>query len=85
MTFSYRMAQSVRIMMAAAIFLSYGLQFYVPMNIVWPYIKSKLSSENALKYGETITRFVLISTTCKFLPGFNTMYINFYVKICREH
>ncbi|XP_030032127.1 proton-coupled amino acid transporter-like protein pathetic isoform X2 [Manduca sexta] len=57
------LAQSVRSVMAAAIFLSYGLQFYVPMNIVWPYVKSKLTSEQALKYGETVTRFVLISTT----------------------
>lgn len=57
------LAQSVRGVMAAAIFLSYGLQFYVPMNIVWPYIKTKLSSEMALEYGEAATRFVLISIT----------------------
>ncbi|XP_059046360.1 proton-coupled amino acid transporter-like protein pathetic isoform X1 [Achroia grisella] len=57
------LAQSVRAVMAASIFLSYGLQFYVPMNIVWPYIKSKVTSENALKHGEAVTRFVLISLT----------------------
>lgn len=57
------LAHSVRFVMAAAIFLSYGLQFYVPMNIVWPYVKSKLSSEQALKHGEAVTRFVLISFT----------------------
>lgn len=57
------LAQSVRAVMAASIFLSYGLQFYVPMNIVWPYIKSKLTSENALKHGEALTRFTLISLT----------------------
>lgn len=51
--------------MAAAIFLSYGLQFYVPMNIIWPYVKSKLTSESALKYGETVTRVSLITFTCK--------------------
>lgn len=60
------MAQSVRAVMAAAIFLSYGLQFYVPMNIVWPYIKSKLTSDKALEHGEAVTRFVLISITCKY-------------------
>ncbi|XP_047530703.1 proton-coupled amino acid transporter-like protein pathetic isoform X2 [Vanessa atalanta] len=57
------LAQSVRAVMAAAIFLSYGLQFYVPMNIVWPYIKTKLNSEKALEYGEIVTRFVLITIT----------------------
>ncbi|KAF9805881.1 hypothetical protein SFRURICE_013857 [Spodoptera frugiperda] len=57
------LAQSVRAVMAASIFLSYGLQFYVPMNIVWPYIKSKLTSEQSLKYGEAVTRFVLFSIT----------------------
>ncbi|VVD00350.1 unnamed protein product [Leptidea sinapis] len=57
------LAQSVRAVMAVAIFLSYGLQFYVPMNIVWPFIKSKLSNEKALQYGEAVTRFVLISFT----------------------
>ncbi|CAG9578710.1 unnamed protein product [Danaus chrysippus] len=57
------LAQSVRAVMAAAIFLSYGLQFYVPMNIVWPYIKSKLTSDKALEHGEAVTRFVLISIT----------------------
>ncbi|XP_049867850.1 proton-coupled amino acid transporter-like protein pathetic isoform X2 [Pectinophora gossypiella] len=57
------LAQSVRTMMAAAIFLSYGLQFYVPMNIVWPYVKSKLTSETALKYGETFTRLIMVTIT----------------------
>ncbi|XP_072938749.1 proton-coupled amino acid transporter-like protein pathetic [Epargyreus clarus] len=57
------LAQSVRAVMAMAIFLSYGLQFYVPMNIVWPYVKSKLTSEKALEHGEAITRFVLIAIT----------------------
>ncbi|KOB72602.1 Proton-coupled amino acid transporter 4, partial [Operophtera brumata] len=38
------------------IFLSYGLQSYVPMGIVWPFVKSRLSSEDALKHGEAITR-----------------------------
>ncbi|XP_028176120.1 proton-coupled amino acid transporter 4 [Ostrinia furnacalis] len=57
------LAQSVRAVMAASIFLSYGLQFYVPMNIVWPYVKSKLTSERALKHGEAVTRFALIFIT----------------------
>ncbi|XP_061703773.1 proton-coupled amino acid transporter-like protein pathetic [Cydia pomonella] len=57
------LAQSVRAVMAASIFLSYGLQFYVPMGIVWPVVKSRLTSENALKHGESVTRLVLITIT----------------------
>ncbi|CAH2076539.1 unnamed protein product, partial [Iphiclides podalirius] len=57
------LAQSVRAVMALSIFLSYGLQFYVPMNIVWPYVKSKLTSDYALKHGEVVTRFVLVFIT----------------------
>ncbi|XP_068632396.1 proton-coupled amino acid transporter-like protein pathetic [Battus philenor] len=57
------LAQSVRAVMAMSIFLSYGLQFYVPMNIVWPYVKSKLTSEYALKHGESVTRIILVLIT----------------------
>ncbi|XP_011502343.1 PREDICTED: proton-coupled amino acid transporter 4 isoform X2 [Ceratosolen solmsi marchali] len=32
-------AQAVKLMIAAAIFLTYGLQFYVPMEIIWKNIK----------------------------------------------
>ncbi|KAE8746521.1 hypothetical protein FOCC_FOCC006755 [Frankliniella occidentalis] len=46
------LAQSVRVMMGLAIFLSYGLQFYVPFNIVWPLIKNQLHTEKAQLYGE---------------------------------
>ncbi|PSN31633.1 hypothetical protein C0J52_21539 [Blattella germanica] len=41
------LAQSVRVMMAVAIFLSYGLQFYVPMSIIWPIVRPRLTSERA--------------------------------------
>ncbi|XP_037031296.1 proton-coupled amino acid transporter-like protein CG1139 isoform X2 [Bradysia coprophila] len=40
------LAQSVRVMMALAIFLSYGLQFYVPINIVGPWFNSLFRSES---------------------------------------
>lgn len=39
------LAQSVRVMLALAIFLSYGLQFYVPMNIIWPSLKTRIRPE----------------------------------------
>lgn len=69
------MAQSVRLMMAIAIFLSYGLQFYVPMNIVWPIIRDRLDTEKSQVIGEYVTRSVLVFVTCKYkstsvIPGF---------------
>lgn len=61
-----RLAQSVRLMMALAIFLSYGLQFYVPMNIVWPLLKDRLHTEKAQMYGEYAVRTILVIFTCKY-------------------
>ncbi|GBP41420.1 hypothetical protein EVAR_36176_1 [Eumeta japonica] len=57
------MAQGVRVCMGIAIFLSYGLQFYVPMNIIWPYLKPKLNNEAAQNYGEIATRVILVTIT----------------------
>lgn len=57
------MAQSVRLIMAVAIFLSYCLQFYVPFNFIWPILKHQLPGENAQYYGEYVTRTILVVTT----------------------
>lgn len=57
------LAQSVRLTMALAIFLSYGLQFYVPMNVLWPPLQARLKNENALKYGEYVLRAGLVTLT----------------------
>uniref|UniRef100_A0A023F3A3 Putative amino acid transporter n=1 Tax=Triatoma infestans TaxID=30076 RepID=A0A023F3A3_TRIIF len=56
------LGQSVRLMMALAIFLSYGLQFYVPMGIIWPPIKNRLNEETH-KIAELIVRTVLVLFT----------------------
>lgn len=50
-------------MMAIAIFLSYCLQFYVPMSIVWPIVQKYLKTEKAEFYGEYITRTLLVIVT----------------------
>ncbi|XP_025831950.1 proton-coupled amino acid transporter-like protein pathetic isoform X2 [Agrilus planipennis] len=57
------LAQSVRLMMAIAIFLSYGLQFYVPFSIIWPIVKDHLETEKAQVLGEYITRTILVIIT----------------------
>ncbi|XP_044743205.1 proton-coupled amino acid transporter-like protein pathetic isoform X2 [Chrysoperla carnea] len=57
------LAQSVRVMMALAIFLSYGLQFYVPMSVVWPNIKQRFTTERSQYLGEYATRISLVFVT----------------------
>ncbi|XP_023702924.2 proton-coupled amino acid transporter-like protein pathetic isoform X1 [Cryptotermes secundus] len=57
------LAQSVRLMMALAIFLSYGLQFYVPMNIIWPLVRPHLQSEQAQMFGNYFLRTCLVVFT----------------------
>ncbi|XP_019875991.1 proton-coupled amino acid transporter-like protein pathetic isoform X2 [Aethina tumida] len=57
------LAQSVRLMMAIAIFLSYSLQFYVPFNIVWPSVKKHFEDERSIRLAEYATRTFLVFVT----------------------
>ncbi|KAK9507280.1 hypothetical protein O3M35_007175 [Rhynocoris fuscipes] len=56
------LGQSVRLMMALAIFLSYGLQFYVPMGIIWPPLKERISPDRQ-KIAELFVRTILVVFT----------------------
>ncbi|XP_050300499.1 proton-coupled amino acid transporter-like protein pathetic isoform X2 [Anthonomus grandis grandis] len=60
------LAQSVRLMMAVAILLSYGLQFYVPFNIIWPTIECHFNDEKSRRYAEYVTRTALVFITFVF-------------------
>lgn len=55
------LAQSVKLMIALAIFLTYGLQFYVPMEIIWKNLKQYFGSRKLA--GEYLVRIVLVITT----------------------
>lgn len=55
----HRLAQSVKLMIAVAIFLTYSLQFYVPMNILWTNIRDRIP-EKYKQIVEYTTRFTLI-------------------------
>lgn len=62
-------------MIAIAIFLTYALQFYVPMNIIWMNIREHFSEKNKT-LAEYATRFSLI------VSGFLFYYcLNFERKI----
>lgn len=56
------MAQSVKLMIALAIFLTYALQFYVPMEIIWKNTRHHFSEDNK-NVAEYTIRFTLIVST----------------------
>lgn len=58
------LAMCVRVVMAASIFLSYALQFYIPISIVWPSIEARIP-KNAQVGAEIVFRTVLVIVTCK--------------------
>lgn len=53
-------------MMAVAIFLSYPLQFYVPFQIVWPFMQKIFQSEKTNDVAEYTTRTILVIVTFVF-------------------
>ena len=69
----FRLYLSVKLMFAVSLFISYGLQFYVPMNIVWPFIirKTREKNVNVPPYMEHVLRVCIVLFTCKFLICYN--------------
>jgi len=54
----------VRLAMAISIFLSYALQFYVPMSIAWPKLQARIP-KNAQTVAEFAFRTALVILTCE--------------------
>lgn len=52
--------------MAFSIFLSYGLQFYVPIGIIWPALKGYFHSQSSQRNAELSIRVFLVTLTCKY-------------------
>uniref|UniRef100_A0A0B7B0L3 Amino acid transporter transmembrane domain-containing protein n=1 Tax=Arion vulgaris TaxID=1028688 RepID=A0A0B7B0L3_9EUPU len=59
----YRLYLSLNLMFATAVFLTVGVQFYVPVNIIWPAVDRKLSETTSLfrKCAQYITRASLLA------------------------
>ncbi|XP_067003584.2 proton-coupled amino acid transporter-like protein pathetic [Anabrus simplex] len=55
------LAQSVKVMIAVAIFFTYGLQFYVPMEIIWKAVKHRFGSRKLI--AEYTIRVLLVLST----------------------
>ncbi|CAG5130942.1 unnamed protein product [Candidula unifasciata] len=54
---------SVRLMYAAAIFISYNIQFYIPIIIVWPRIQHCMRTPFLKTYGEYFFRIIMVLVT----------------------
>lgn len=63
-SFAIRLAQMIIIAFSLAVFFSYGLQFYVPVMIVLPFVHKRVARENHLK-AEFALRYGLVILTCK--------------------
>ena len=59
--FCSSLAQSVKVMIGVAIFFTYGLQFYVPMEIIWKSIQHRFGAHKRVV--EYIIRGVLVLAT----------------------
>lgn len=58
------MAQAITVIFAVAIFISYGLQGYVPVEIIWTqYIKKRIVDEQKHLRYEFLTRICVVLTT----------------------
>ena len=63
----FRLYICVKLMFALSIFISYALQYYVPLNILWPHIEVKIidmtySRRVIIQY---IFRTILVLLSCK--------------------
>lgn len=60
--------ETCRLMFAIAIFLSYAIQFYVPFNIIWPWVQERYrlkSDTQRTNIIELCLRASLVTITCK--------------------
>jgi proton-coupled amino acid transporter len=54
---------AVKVMFAVAMFVTYGVQFYVPIEILWSPLSDYLSNQLLYRYGEYLLRFVFLVIT----------------------
>ncbi|XP_077983547.1 proton-coupled amino acid transporter 1-like [Glandiceps talaboti] len=59
---------AVKILFSGAIFVSYGLQFYVPMDVIWPSVRDKLPPK-LRTVGNYVFRTILVLITLGLAAG----------------
>ena len=66
LSFFFSLSQAVQVLFAIAIFITYALQSYVPVEIIWStYLKEKFEKSRYNLLYEYILRTVLVLVTCK--------------------
>ena len=60
---------AVKVMFAAAIFITYAIQFYVPIEILWPSLQQMLAAAGnhqfLVSHGEYLLRYLFLFVTCE--------------------
>lgn len=69
--------QLVKISASLGVFFGYPLQFYVPVKIMWPGVRSSLKIQKRPLIGEIIFRAFLVVCTCEYELIINLDYILF--------
>ncbi|XP_074028134.1 proton-coupled amino acid transporter-like protein acs isoform X2 [Leptinotarsa decemlineata] len=63
------LAQSVKLMIAVAIFFTYALQFYVPMEIIWKAVKNNFERKTLAEYSIRISLVILTVVLAILIPN----------------
>ncbi|KAJ8919850.1 hypothetical protein NQ315_006379 [Exocentrus adspersus] len=76
------LAQSVKLMIAVAVFFTYSLQFYVPMEIIWKAVKNNVGSKKTLaEYGIRIAFVILTVILAILIPNLGA-FISLVGAVC---
>lgn len=66
--FHNRLSQITKVIFAFAIFISYALQCFVPVNIIWEnYVSDKIKTSPKSSSYQLLLRVVITIITCKFI------------------
>lgn len=75
------MAQSIKIMFAFAIFITYALQGYVPVEIIWnTYLDHRIEKRKV--FWEYVCRTLVTLVTCKLIPRDQLFFSQFFHPMC---
>lgn len=66
MCFLFRLAQSVKIIISLGILLTYSLQFYIAVDIMWPNVQYLIGPVKYPVLAESGFRALLVVVTCKY-------------------
>lgn len=75
--FVHRLAQTVKAMISAGILLTYALQFYIVIDVMWPTVNSTLGPFKFPILAECTFRSSLVLVTCKYYEFSMYVLINF--------